>query len=76
MKSLATAAAGLFAVAAPLGIAIGSAAPAAADPGGVCVSGPFVEGCVQAPGWVGWYDGPWWRDGWHHGDGDDQGEDD
>ena len=73
---LATAAAGIFAVVAPLGIAVGSAAPESADPD-VCVSGPFgyVDACVQAPGWVGWYDPPWWRDGWGHGDGDDQGED-
>jgi hypothetical protein len=80
-KTIAKAAAGLFAVVAPLGIALGGASSASADPG-LCVSGPygFVDACVQAPGWVNWYDGPRWHDGWHdgwrHGGGDDQGEDD
>ncbi len=76
-KILGKTAAGLFAVVTPLGIAVGGAASASADPG-LCVNGPFgyAQACVQAPGWVGWYDGPQWRGGWGHGDGDDQGEDD
>jgi len=77
MKILVTAAAGLFALFASLGIAAAVAMPASADPD-TCVSGPFgyVDACVQAPGWIPWYGGPWWHDGWGNGDGNDQGEDD
>jgi hypothetical protein len=76
-KILGKVALGLCAVVTPMAVAIGGAAPAPADPGGLCVSGPFgyVDACVQAPGWVNWYDGPQWH-GWGYGDGDDQGEDD
>lgn len=75
VKSLGMVAAGLGAVAVPMGIAAAGAAPASADPG-LCVSGPFgyAYACVDAPRWHGdWYDGPGWRGGWY---GDDQGEDD
>jgi hypothetical protein len=77
VKTLSKAAAGLFAVAAPLVIAVGGAAPSSADPG-LCVSGPlgYVDACVQGPGWADWHGGPWWHNGWRHGGGDDQGEDD
>jgi len=78
VKILGKAAAGLFAVVAPLGVAVGGATSAWADPG-VCISGPFgyAQACVQGPGWYGWHDGWYgWHDGWGHGGGDDQGEDD
>jgi hypothetical protein len=76
-KILARVAVGIFAVVAPLGVAVGGAAPASANPD-LCVSGPFgyVDACVQGPGWYGWHGGPVWHGGWGHGDGDDQGEDD
>jgi hypothetical protein len=77
LKTRGKAAAGLFALAVPLVIVVGGAAPASADPG-LCVGGPFgyVDACVQGPGWGDWHGGPWWHDGWRHGGGDDQGGDD
>jgi hypothetical protein len=59
-------------------IAIGGAASASADDNGWCIGGPFgfASACVQAPGWVPWYPGQVWNNGWRQGGGDDQGEDD
>ena len=77
-KILAKAAIGLCAVVAPMAIAIGGAASASAD-NGWCIGGPFgyASACVQGPGWVPWYPGQVWNNGWRHGGGgDDQGEDD
>ncbi|MEW2482627.1 hypothetical protein AB0876_23850 [Mycobacterium sp. NPDC049093] len=74
LKKLGIIAAGLGAVAVPIGTVAG-AGSASADPG-LCVNGPYgyAQACVDVPGWYnGWYDGPRWRGGWH---GDDQGEDD
>ena len=73
---------GLGAVAVPVVFAVAGAGQASADPGGICVSGPwgYASACINGPGWVDW--GPHWNGGWDNGwghgwgNGDDQGEDD
>ncbi|MUL84227.1 MULTISPECIES: hypothetical protein [unclassified Mycolicibacterium] len=71
-------AAGLGAASVVFAVAVAGAGQASADPGGICVSGPwgFTSACVNGPGWVDW--GPNWHGGWHNGwgYGDDQGQDD
>ena len=50
------------ALAVPVAVAVGGAAPASADPE-VCVSGPYgyVHACVEAPGWRPWHGDRHWH---------------
>jgi len=78
---------GLGAVAVPVVFAVAGAGQASADPGGVCVSGPwgYASACINGPGWVDWgphwgggWGGGWdggWDGGWHGGHGDWEGDD-
>lgn len=70
MKLLKKAAVGIGALAVPLGVAIGGAAPASAGPD-ICVGGPwgYAYACVDTPGWVDWYDGPKGPPPWARGQG-------